>query len=259
VDNPHIVTENNILGFLNVLEMAKQFEIKHLVYASSSSVYGLNKKMPFSPQDSASHPTSLYGATKKSNELMAHAYSHLFEIPTTGLRFFTVYGPWGRPDMAAYKFIKAVDDGLPIELYAPEQMMRDFTFVDDVISAMVVILKNPPKPADHERSEKFSEDTSTAPYRIYNVGRGAPIRLIDFVNEIELFFGREVEKKILDYRPEDLLQTWADTTSLQADFQIAITTSLRQGIRKTAEWYLANKKIKTSTRPNQINEIALNV
>ena len=202
--NPHAYISSNILGFTNILEACRHNNVKHLVYASSSSVYGLNKSMPFSTDDNVDHPISLYAASKKSNELMAHTYSYLFKIPTTGLRFFTVYGPWGRPDMALFLFTKAIVENKPIDVYNHGKMERDFTYIDDIVNGIINVIKNPPKGKD--KIEKPSE--SIAPYKIYNIGKSAPVKLLDFIEAIEDALGKKAQRNMLPLQAGDVEKTW---------------------------------------------------
>lgn len=219
--NPYAYAESNLMGFLNLLEACRNYQIKHFVYASSSSVYGMSKKVPFSEKDRTDTPVSLYAATKKSNELMAYTYSHLYHIPTTGLRFFTVYGPWGRPDMAPFLFMKAITDGEPIRVFNHGQMRRDFTYVDDIIQAVVKIIEKEPGEL----------------YKIYNVGHSKPIELMDFIHCIEQVAGKEAICHYEGMQPGDVVCTYADTTQLENDFQYASNTDIRTGVEKEYEWY----------------------
>ncbi len=231
--NPHAYVNSNIVGFTNILEACRYNSIKHLVYASSSSVYGLNKKMPFSTSDNVDHPISLYAASKKSNELMAHTYSHLYNIPTTGLRFFTVYGPWGRPDMALFLFTKAILEGKPIDIYNYGNMQRDFTYIDDIVEGVVRVLENLPK------GKKSIKDPSVsiAPYKIYNIGNNAPVMLNDFIEAIENSLGKKAEKNLMPIQPGDVEKTWADVTGLIADLEYKPITDINHGVKKFIKWY----------------------
>ncbi|MFO7829332.1 MAG: NAD-dependent epimerase [Bacteroidales bacterium] len=233
LQNPHAYIESNILGFTNILEACRHNDIKHLVYASSSSVYGLNEQMPFSVNDNVDHPISLYAASKKSNELMAHTYSYLYQIPTTGLRFFTVYGPWGRPDMALFLFTKAIVEGKAIDVYNHGNMQRDFTYIDDIVSGIVKVLENPPKAK--ESIDLPSE--SVAPYKIYNIGNNAPVKLMDFIQAIEDELGIKAEKNLMPIQPGDVEKTWADVSGLMDDFNYKPDTDIRVGVKNFIAWY----------------------
>ena len=235
--NPSAYIDSNINGFLNILECCRDFKIKHLVYASSSSVYGLNQNLPFSVHDNVDHPVSLYAATKKSNELMAHAYSHLFNIPTTGLRFFTVYGPWGRPDMALYSFTKSILAGKPIEIFNEGKMKRDFTYIDDIISGIVKIIDQPAKNNSEWNGQSPDPATSLSPYRIYNIGRGNSVELMEFVQEIEYNLNITADKKFMPMQDGDVVETWADTTELNTEFYFNPEVSVRDGVKSFIEWY----------------------
>lgn len=317
LENPRAYLDSNILGFFNILEACRTFPVRHLVYASSSSVYGLNRKMPFSVSHNVDHPVSLYAASKKSNELMAHTYSHLFGLPVTGLRFFTVYGPWGRPDMAYFSFTKAILSGQRIDVYNHGKMMRDFTYIDDIVQGVVLSLENPPAGATNQRGKSreaenlacdgrsgglpgaipnaipgaslgtipgagrgaadyLSTETSDpslksqagslwdpenpdpvlkpkagntwdpenpdpafspAPYRLYNIGRGSPVNLMDFIREIEKALGREAEKRFLPLQPGDVEATWADITGLKQDLGYSPKTDLATGVKHFVDWY----------------------
>jgi len=231
--NPHAYISSNILGFTNILEACRHNKVKHLVYASSSSVYGLNRSMPFSTDDNVDHPISLYAASKKSNELMAHTYSYLYHIPTTGLRFFTVYGPWGRPDMALFLFTKAIFENKPIDVYNHGKMERDFTYIDDIVQGIINVLRNPPKGKD--RIEKPSE--SIAPYKIYNIGNNTPVKLMDFIDAIEDALGKKATKNMLPLQPGDVEKTWADVTGLINDLDYKPSTDIRYGVGEFMNWY----------------------
>jgi len=224
IDHPHAYADSNLTGFLNVLEGCRQQKIKHLVFASSSSVYGANKKIPFAVEDRVDHPISLYAATKKSNELMAHAYAHLYAIPVTGLRFFTVYGPWGRPDMAYFKFAKAICDGKPIDIYNFGKMRRDFTYIDDVVEALGRVLLNPPQ-------------AESTPYKIYNIGNHQPETLMDFIGCIEDALGKKAEKNMLPMQAGDVPETYADVSELMKNVDFKPNTSMKEGIGKFVVWY----------------------
>ena len=225
IDNPDAYIQSNIVGFLNILECCRHNEIKHLLYASSSSVYGANKKVPFFEKDSVDHPISLYAATKKSNELMAHTYSHLYNIPTTGLRFFTVYGPWGRPDMAPMLFADAISNNRSINVFNHGDMSRDFTYIDDIVSGIELLLDNPPK--------RIGEDPL---YRIFNIGNGNPQSLEDFINAVELNLSRVAEKKYLPMQPGDVPKTWADISKIK-ELGYQSKTTMKDGVSKFIFWF----------------------
>lgn len=236
--NPHSYIEANVRGFLNILEACRNHGIKHLVYASSSSVYGLNEKFPFSTRDNVDHPVSLYAATKKANELMAHTYSHLFKIPTTGLRFFTVYGPWGRPDMALFLFTKAILEGKSIDVYNQGNMKRDFTFIDDIVTGVVKVLDKPPAGEPSWSGERPDPSRSAAPYRIYNIGNSSPVGLMEFIGAIEDALGKKAKKNFLPMQPGDVPATWADVDDLVKDFGYSPGVAVQEGVRKFVKWYL---------------------
>ena len=240
--NPDAYINSNIIGFLNILEACRHFHVKHLVFASSSSVYGNNTKMPLSTVDHTDHPISLYAATKKSNEMMAHAYSHLFGIPVTGLRFFTVYGPWGRPDMALFIFTKAIIEGRPIDVYNEGKIQRDFTYISDIVGGITRVLDKQPYPANTQ--EEALSGSTTAPYKIYNIGHSSPVRLMDFIESIERKLGIEAQKNLLPIQPGDVPMTWADTSELQNDFSYQPSTDVDEGIGKFLEWYQTYYQIK---------------
>ena len=236
LENPYAYVDSNIYGFLNILEACRLHPVKHLVYASSSSVYGLNVKMPFSVEDSVDHTISLYAATKKANELMAHTYSHLYGIPATGLRFFTVYGPWGRPDMACFLFANAITLGNEIKLFNNGDMMRDFTYIDDIIEGVVRVMNTPPKP-NKDWTPENNPSISSAPYRIYNIGNNNPVKLMDFVEIMEKAFNAKAKKVLLPMQPGDVYATYADVDALKADVGYSPNTPIEEGIAKFAEWY----------------------
>lgn len=235
--NPYSYIESNIKGFLNILEGCRTNRVKHLVFASSSSVYGLNAKVPFSEHDNVDHPVSLYAATKKSNELMAHSYSYLYDIPTTGLRFFTVYGPWGRPDMSPFLFIKSISEGSEIKVFNNGDMIRDFTYVDDVVESIARLLPVIPEKKKEWDAMSLDPADSVAPFRIYNVGNSNPIKLIDYISEIENALGKKALKKFLPMQPGDVYQTNADSSELYKVINFRPSTKLSDGIKKTVEWY----------------------
>lgn len=226
IDNPDAYIQSNIVGFFHILEACRHYPVKHLVFASSSSVYGGNEKVPFSTEDKVDCPVSLYAATKKSNELMAYAYSKLYGIPATGLRFFTVYGPYGRPDMAYFKFAKKIMDGEPIQIYNNGDMYRDFTYIDDIVTGMENILCNPP-----------AGDEKGVLYKVYNIGNNSPEKLMDFIAILEKCLGKEARKEFLPMQPGDVYQTYADVTDLMEDYGFKPDTPLEEGIRRFVEWF----------------------
>lgn len=236
--NPDAYIDANIVGFINILECCRHHQIKHLTYASSSSVYGLNKDQPFSTKDNVDHPVSLYAATKKSNELMAHTYSHLFKIPTTGLRFFTVYGPWGRPDMALFLFTKAMIEDKPIDVFNYGEMQRDFTYIDDIVEGVIRVNDNPPK--ENPAWDPSSDDASisSAPYKVYNIGNNNPVKLMDFISTIEKKLGKTAKKNMLPIQAGDVPSTYADVHDLIRDLDYKPETSIEEGIDKFVDWYL---------------------
>jgi UDP-glucuronate 4-epimerase len=235
--NPYAYTESNIEGFLNILEGCRYAGIEHLVYASSSSVYGGNTQMPFSIHDNVDHPVSLYAATKKANELMAHCYAHLYRIPCTGLRFFTVYGPWGRPDMALFIFTKAILEGTPIEVFNHGKMQRDFTYIDDIVEGVVRTLDHPAVPDHSWSGEQPDPGTSSAPARIYNIGNHQPAELMRFIEVLEQALGKKAEKKLMPLQPGDVPATYADIDDLSRDVGFAPATSIEEGIPRFVKWY----------------------
>lgn len=239
IENPDAYVDSNLIGFMNMLEACRRYPVKHLIYASSSSVYGGNTVVPFSTEHPVDHPVSLYAATKKSNELMAHTYSHLYGIPTTGLRLFTVYGPWGRPDMAYYSFTKHILEGKPIKVFNHGKMERDLTYVDDIVEAIVRLIPLAPKanPAWNEESGLLSE--SSAPYKIYNVGNSQPITLEGFIAALEEALGKRAEKIYMDMQPGDVPRTYADVSDLENRIGFTPQTSLEEGIKKFVDWYRA--------------------
>ncbi len=238
IENPNAYISANLLGFSNVLEMCRNYKVRHLIYASSSSVYGGNEKLPFSEKDNVDHPVSLYAASKKSNELMAHAYSHLYQIPTTGLRFFTVYGPWGRPDMALFLFTKAITEGKAIEIFNNGDMQRDFTFIDDIIESLVRLINKLPEPNNNFDKKNPDPSSSWAPYRIFNIGNSNPVSLMNYIFEIEKALGIEAKKNFLPMQPGDVKSTYADTTSLNSWIDFKPNTSIKDGVNKFIKWYL---------------------
>ncbi|ELG2044668.1 NAD-dependent epimerase [Vibrio fluvialis] len=237
IDNPMSYADSNLVGHLTILEGCRHHKIKHLVYASSSSVYGLNRKTPFNTSDSVDHPISLYAATKKSNELMAHTYSHLYGVPTTGLRFFTVYGPWGRPDMALFKFTKAIINGDAIDVYNNGDMMRDFTYIDDIVEGILRIKDVVPEPNAEWSVEAGSPATSSAPYRVYNIGHGSPVKLMDYIKALESTLGIEAKKNMLPMQPGDVYVTYADTQDLFNATQYKPQMGVEQGVANFVKWY----------------------
>ena len=237
LENPRAYVDSNIVGFLNVLEGCRHHGVGHLVYASSSSVYGLNANVPFKEDSGIAHPVSLYAATKKGNELMAHVYSHLFGIPTTGLRFFTVYGPWGRPDMSPHLFTSAILEGRPIKVFNHGDMLRDFTYIDDIIEGVVRVIHHVPEPDGTWRAEEPNPASSCAPYRVYNIGNSSPVRLLDFIEALEKACGREAVKEYLPMQPGDVYQTNADVTRLERDMGYKPSMPLEEGVRRFVEWY----------------------
>lgn len=245
IDNPYAYVDSNLVGFLNILEACRQYPVKHLLYASSSSVYGGNKTAPFSTNHNVDHPVSLYAATKKSNELMAHTYSHLYGIPTTGLRFFTVYGPYGRPDMAYFSFTKDILAGKPIKVFNHGKMERDFTYIDDVVEAIVKLIDKAPFANEDWDESKDDLSTSFAPYKIYNIGNNKPVPLMRFISALESALGKEAEKIYLDMKPGDVLRTCADVSDLERDINFKPSTSIEDGLVKFVEWYNGYYDVKT--------------
>ena len=243
IENPYAYMDSNIMGTMNILEGARHNPVTHLIYASSSSVYGGNTKIPFSTEDNVDHPVSLYAATKKSNELMAHAYSHLYDIPTTGLRFFTVYGPMGRPDMAYFGFVNKIVKGQPIQVFNNGDMMRDFTYVDDIVEGIIRLIPKPPKTNPGWSEAKDGTSTSWAPYKVYNIGNNNPVRLMDFIETIEKHLGMEAKKEFLPMQLGDVQATYADVSDLERDIDFKPSTSLDEGIGHFVEWYKKYYKI----------------
>ena len=235
--HPHAYVDSNLVGFVNILECCRHHKVKHLVFASSSSVYGANTNMPFSIHQNVDHPVSLYAATKKANELMAHTYSHLYGLCCTGLRFFTVYGPWGRPDMALFLFTKAITEGKPITVFNHGKMQRDFTYIDDIIEGVVRVMARLPEPDPAWRGDNPDPGTSYAPYKLYNIGNNNPVELIEFIEEIEKALGRKAEKEFVDLQPGDVVATYADVDDLMQDVGFKPETSIATGIRRFIEWY----------------------
>nr|WP_315190145.1 NAD-dependent epimerase [uncultured Albidiferax sp.] len=237
LQNPHAYVDSNLIGFVNILEGCRHSKVQHLVYASSSSVYGGNTKMPFSEHDSVDHPVSLYAATKKANELMAHTYSHLYNLPTTGLRFFTVYGPWGRPDMALFLFTKAIMDNNPIDIYNYGNMQRDFTYVDDIVEGVIRVLDRIAEPDSKYDAAIADPATSDAPYRVFNIGNNNPVPLLDFVACIEDALGKKAEKRLLPLQDGDVPATYANTDALRDWVGFVPSTSIQAGITNFVTWY----------------------
>ena len=235
--NPHAYIDSNLVGFLNVLEGCRHGGVKHLVYASSSSVYGANTRMPFSVHDNVDHPVSLYAASKKANELMAHAYSHLYRLPTTGLRFFTVYGPWGRPDMALFLFTKAILEGRPIDVFNEGRMQRDFTYIDDIVEGVIRTADRPAAPSADWSGREPDAGTSSAPYRVYNIGNHQPVELLHLIAVLEQCLGRTAQKNLLPMQPGDVPATYADVEDLQKDVGFEPATPIEEGVRRFVEWY----------------------
>ncbi|MGK0674318.1 MAG: NAD-dependent epimerase [Halothiobacillaceae bacterium] len=235
--HPHAYVDSNLVGFMNILEGCRHHAVEHLVYASSSSVYGLNTTMPYSVHHNVDHPISLYAATKKANELMAHSYAHLYRIPTTGLRFFTVYGPWGRPDMAYFKFTQAILAGKPIEVYNYGRTRRDFTYIDDIVEGVLRVLDRIPEPNTHWNGDHPDPGSSPAPYRLYNIGNHSPVELSCFIEALERAIGRKAEKIMLPMQPGDVLATYADVEDLVRDTGFAPKTNIEEGLARFVEWY----------------------
>ncbi|WP_346825269.1 NAD-dependent epimerase [Serratia inhibens] len=243
LENPLAYADANLIGHLNVLEGCRHNKVEHLLYASSSSVYGLNRKLPFSTEDSVDHPVSLYAATKKANELMSHSYSHLYGIPTTGLRFFTVYGPWGRPDMALFKFTKAILSGESIDVYNHGEMHRDFTYIDDIAEAIVRLQAVIPQADAAWTVEQGSPATSSAPYHVYNIGNSSPVKLMKYIHALEQALGIEARKNMLPMQPGDVLDTSADTADLYRVIGFKPETSVEEGVKRFVEWYKSFYKV----------------
>jgi UDP-glucuronate 4-epimerase len=235
--NPGVYISSNIAGFTNILECCRHNDIQHLVYASSSSVYGLNDKIPFATGQNADHPVSIYAASKKSNELMAHVYSHLFKLPTTGLRFFTVYGPWGRPDMALFLFTKAILEHKSIQVFNHGNMQRDFTFIDDIVEGIMRVMHHIPTANNEWSASESDPSTSSAPYKIYNIGNSKPVRLMDFIEAIENELGIKAKKEFLPLQPGDVPTTFADVSDLTRDTGYKPNTPVEEGVKKFIEWY----------------------
>jgi UDP-glucuronate 4-epimerase len=244
IDNPYAYVDSNLVGFMNILEACRSFPVKHLIYASSSSVYGGNTVAPFSTNHNVDHPVSLYAATKKANELMAHTYSHLYDIPTTGLRFFTVYGPWGRPDMAYFSFTKDILEGKPIKVFNHGKMERDFTYIDDIVEGIVKLIDKIPRRNNSWNESVDDLSSSFAPYKIYNIGNNNPVPLMRFINALEQALGVEANKVYMDMQPGDVLKTYADVSDLQKDIGFKPSTSIEDGLARFVEWYLEYYQVK---------------
>ncbi|BCS54997.1 NAD-dependent epimerase [Geobacter sp. SVR] len=247
ISNPHAYIQSNLVGFINILEACRHNKVEHLVYASSSSVYGANTTMPFSTHHNVDHPVSLYAATKKSNELMAHTYSSLYGLPTTGLRFFTTYGPWGRPDMALFLFTKAILEGKPIDVYDYGKMRRDFTYIDDVIEGIVRVADNVPVPNPLWSGAAPDPATSYAPYRIYNIGNNNPVMLLDFIETLEKHLGRPAQKNMMPIQDGDVPETCADVDDLMRDVGFRPATTVEEGIGRFVAWYQSYYKVEISS------------
>ena len=237
LQNPQAYIQSNLVGFGNILEACRHGGVQHLVYASSSSVYGANRKLPFAVEDAVDHPVSLYAATKKANELMAHTYSHLYGLPTTGLRFFTVYGPWGRPDMSPMLFADRISRGEPIDVFNFGNHSRDFTYIDDIVEGVIRSLDHPAQPDPSYDPMQPNPGTSVAPYRVYNIGNDQPVQLLRFIELMEQALGRTVEKRLLPMQPGDVPDTWADVSALRRDVGYAPSTSIEDGVARFVAWY----------------------
>lgn len=235
--NPHVYAQSNVVGFLNILEGCRHHDVRHLVYASTSSVYGANTSMPFSVHQNVDHPLTLYAATKKANELMAHSYSHLFRLPTTGLRFFTVYGPWGRPDMALFLFTKAILEDRPIDVFNEGHMQRDFTFVDDIVEGIVRVANRPAAPDAAWNGAAPDPASSAAPFRLYNIGNSRPTQLLRYIEVIEECLGKRAERRLLPMQAGDVPATWADVEDLERDIGYRPATTIEEGVRRFVAWY----------------------
>lgn len=237
LENPHIYVQSNLVGFINILEGCRQSQVPHLIYASSSSVYGANTRMPFSVHHNVDHPVSLYAATKKANELMAHSYSHLYRLPTTGLRFFTVYGPWGRPDMALFLFAKALFEGKPIDVYNHGKMQRDFTYIDDIIEGVVRVAEKIPTGNPHWNSQDPDPATSLAPYKLYNIGNNNPVELLTLIKILEQCVGKKAKQRLVPIQPGDVPATYADVDDLMKDVGFKPATPIEDGVKRFVDWY----------------------
>ncbi len=239
ITNPHAYIESNIVGFINILEACRHNQVQHLAYASSSSVYGLNQTMPFSTAHNVDHPVSLYAASKKSNELMAHTYSHLYNLPTTGLRFFTVYGPWGRPDMALFLFTQAILEGRPIDVFNHGNMKRDFTYIDDIVEGVTRVIDNSPEGNEQWNGTHPDPASSPAPYKIYNIGNSSPVKLMDFILAIEKALGKTAKMNMMPIQPGDVPATWANVDDLVENLGYRPGTDIQKGVNAFVEWYRA--------------------
>lgn len=237
LSHPHIYAESNVLGFTTIIEACRQFSVQHLVYASTSSVYGANSAQPFNEEQGTNHPLTIYAATKKANELIAHAFSSLYQLPTTGLRFFTVYGPWGRPDMAFFSFTKAIMEGQPIQVFNEGKMQRDFTYIDDIVAGISLAIDQVATPDPHWSSEQPNPDSSFAPYRIYNIGCGNPVNLMDYIDALEEAIGKKAIKEFQPMQPGDVLSTHADTSKLENELGYLPTIDFKEGVKRFVEWY----------------------
>lgn len=237
IENPKVYINSNISGFLTILEGCRFSNVKHLIYASTSSVYGLNTLLPFSENQTTDHPISLYAATKKANEMMAHSYSHLFKLPTTGLRFFTVYGPWGRPDMALFLFAEAIRNDKPIKVFNRGKMVRDFTYIDDIVESIVRLLGKPPSPLPNWDGNDPDLSSSSAPYQIFNIGNSVPIELMKYIEELELSLGKRAQKNFVDIQPGDVPATHANSTSLEQYVHFKPQTSVKEGVKRFVKWF----------------------
>ncbi len=237
LENPHAYVDSNLVGFVNLLECCRHHAVPHLVFASSSSVYGANTTMPFSVHDNVDHPVSLYAATKKANELMAHTYSHLYGLPCTGLRFFTVYGPWGRPDMALFLFTQAILENKPIQVFNHGKMQRDFTYIDDIIEGVVRVMGRLPEANPNWQGDAPDPGTSYAPYKIYNIGNNQPVELLKFIEVIEAALGKKAKKQFMDLQPGDVVATYADVDDLMQDVGFKPATPIEKGVALFIEWY----------------------
>jgi UDP-glucuronate 4-epimerase len=246
IEHPQVYIQSNIIGTFNILEGCRHNKVEHLVYASSSSVYGLNTKYPFSVHDKSSHPSSFYGATKISNELMAHSYSHLYKLPTTGLRFFTVYGPWGRPDMAYFLFTKSILASEPIDLYNQGNMTRDFTYIEDIVEGVCRIIKKIPEPNPNWSGSDPDPASSTAPYRLYNIGSNRPIQLMDYVQEIEKNLGIKAKLNLMPMQDGDFKKSHADVDDLVKDFEYSPKWNIQEGIKTFIQWYIDYYNVKST-------------
>ena len=237
IENPHAYIDSNLVGFCNVLEGCRHSKVKHLVFASSSSVYGANTKLPFSEHDNVDHPVSLYAATKKANELMAHSYAHLYDLSCTGLRFFTVYGPWGRPDMALFKFTRGILDGTPIPVFNQGKMTRDFTYIDDIVEGVVRVIDRVARPDPAWSGDRPDPATSYAPWRIYNIGNNRPVELMHYIEVLEKYLGKKAKLDLLPIQPGDVPATYANTDDLERDVSFRPSTPVETGIARFVEWY----------------------